>query len=136
MRGLLLLILFLHPFIYSSVFAQKAECDCSKFRTGKYVIDNLDGSQAHIDRKRNVQKEVLGKVKGVYRIKWISECSLLISADKLRGNTSSKGKGDIMMTIVETGDHHYVAKVKAHFVPMPLHLKVYEEGYMKYDIKR
>lgn len=133
MKSVLLPILLL---LTSSTFSQDKECDCSKYKTGTFILDNTDGTFSKIERNATTQKETMGKFKTINKIKWINDCSYIIINDKAKGNAKKVNIGDLLLTIVETGEHHYVATIKADFIPQALVVKIYEEGHLNYDQKK
>ena len=119
--------------IYLLSFTQERNWDCDRFRTGKYLIENLDGTYSQIVRTDEKQREKQGGYKTSNKLAWLTDCSYAIYNDKATGSSRKIKIGELTMSIVETGEHHYVALVKAKFMNRALRIKVYEEGYINYD---
>lgn len=113
-------------------FTQTAN-ECKRYRTGKFEIDNLDGTISTIIRTKRSQQEISPFFSSVDKVKWISECSFQLIPQKGNDKAGILGSQVLTITIVEVGEHHYVMKVTGLGEGVEIYGKVYEKGYLNYD---
>lgn len=120
--------------VQSAVLSQ-SEINCEKFKTGSFEIDNMDGTISTIIRTKKFQEEVSPYFIGKDNVKWINDCSFQLIPVEADDKTGIIGSQILTVTIVETGEHHYVMKVTGLGEEIEIHGKVYEKGYLNYDEK-
>lgn len=121
--------------IVQSVVLSQSEINCERFKIGSFEIDNMDGTISTIVRTKKYQEEVSPNFTGKDKIKWIDECSFQLIPIELNDKTGKVGPQILTVTIIETGEHHYVMKVTGLGEGIEIHGKVYEKGYLNYDEK-
>lgn len=129
MKGI---ITFAFLVIYWFGFSQ-SEIDCTRFKTGSFEIDNMDGTISTIIRTKKFQEEKSPNFIGKDKVKWIDECSFQLIPLEINDKTGKIGSQILTVRIVETGEHHYVMKVTGLGEGIEIHGKVYEKGYLDYD---
>lgn len=120
--------------VYWIGFSQ-SKIDCVRFKTGSFEIDNKDGTISTIVRTKKFQKEKSSRLKVKDKVRWISDCSFQLIPIKLMDETGKIGSDILTMTIIETGMHHYLMKVTGLGEGIEIYGKVYEKGYLNYDVK-
>lgn len=118
MKKLILASILLFSVIIISSCATKKECNCAKFKNGKYTMgDESSKQEYYIVRNDSTQKEIdvrKGEIATFY-IKWISDCKYVLtlkSGDKEMMDFY-KDK-ELIITLIETyaDSYKYRAKMK------------------------
>lgn len=102
--------------------------------TGKFEVQNPDGSISQIKRTKKFQFEKTDLFKGKDRVKWIDNCTYQLIPLKIVDDSGMVGPEILTIQIVMIGEHHYVFKATGigdSVIPG----KVYEKGFLEYDKK-
>lgn len=120
---------------YYTGFSQ-IRCDCDKYRTGKFEVDNHDGTISYITRTGKIQSERSKGYKGKDKIEWLDECSYRLIPLKVKDKRGAVGTEILTFRIVETHLHYYIVRISgARHLDTAVYVKVYERGYLYYDKK-
>lgn len=121
--------------IIQSVILSQSDNRCERFKIGSFEIGNMDGTISTIIRTKKFQEEKSPNFTGKDRVKWIDECSFQLIPLEINDKTGQVGSEILTITIIETGEHHYIMKATGLGEGIEIYGKVYEKGYLNYDEK-
>lgn len=103
---------------YEKKSMNKEECNaCKKFKTGLYEYKYVLFQGYKIKRKRKVQREIGKEDKQIYYIKWLSDCSYILTYKRMTEPRLKHLIGkEIYVEIIDIlDDGSYVFRSKANF---------------------
>lgn len=122
--------------VFFSISASAQTCDCAKYKTGKFELDNQNGTISQIVRTKKFQTETMNDSKLKDEVVWVDDCTYKVIPLKRKDETGMIGDQVMVFHFIETLEHAYVVHVTLEGVPdFSVDVKVYEKGYLNYDIK-
>jgi len=105
--------------LFTSLSCFGQELDCSRFRNGKFTIDDENGSIL-IERKGKIQtEEIIGKnIKGKLRVTWINDCTYTLKPTRRTRKLSGSGiPSNALLTvhIIEVNSNSCIQKTTSNF---------------------
>lgn len=125
--------------LFSSTGWSQSDKECSKYKTGKFEIDNGDGTISVIERNGHYQIETAsdGKTQIKDSIVWIDDCTYkLVTVEatyKSRKMKKVLEDNDMYFEFIEILDHAYVVRISSESLNFVTEAKVYEAGFLNYD---
>lgn len=125
--------------LFSSTVWSQSNKECAKYKTGKFEIDNGDGTISVIERNSHYQIETAtdGKTQIKDSIVWIDDCTYkLVTVEatyKSRKMKKAMEDNDMYFEFLEILDHAYVVRISSKSMNFVTEAKVYEAGFLNYD---
>ena len=107
----LLFILFI--FLTGNAFTQ--DLDCSRFKNGKFVIEDAEAGNSYITRNGNTQTETGGGsgLELLFDVVWLNECTYTLKVKEVLSNPKNLSiPFEMVLTveIIEVKENSYIQK--------------------------
>lgn len=107
-------------FLFVSLVSNAQELECAKFKTGKFIIHDVDLGDMHLNRTEKTQTETgvnpltRKKYKAVFSIVWIDECTYDLRLIKEKNSNMPADTPTLRIKILEIYATSYLAWAPNH----------------------